>query len=416
MAIEVNSQDRTRDVAGVSDVTGPGAGTGADLDAVEAAKDTVSDADVDAALADDGVVDVDTYEGVDEAGAVHTVSDARLAELSEQTSWNFQEGFDLQTALSERGHDVGPLDGYVGEKTLTGLADYDATRRKETVPAQAEVQGPYQTPDSRIEELVGQESRTEAETLELQTALENRGYELGPLDGVEGPRTRSAMSAYTTDRENAAKASEILDTMGIPTVPEVTSEVLPPATVPDINANEFRGGMADLAVADDGVMAAAMAATGGANGLSQTLDQLSQDAIHPNDNFALWDLNTKQADVVAGRGVVPYEGTGAELATDFRNAVATYMEDPSRRQTNIRALNELLVSTSPEQRAAAAAADPALFTDLGQGLLRSSPEYASVVGKLTSGHDISLDDALMAIEDSIDGHLSPDRMRLGPDQ
>jgi len=47
--------------------------------------------------------------------------------------------------------------------------------------------------------LLAESSFSEGTAGKVQQALNDRGYEAGPVDGVPGPKTRSAISAFQKD-------------------------------------------------------------------------------------------------------------------------------------------------------------------------------------------------------------------------
>ena len=124
-----------------------------------------------------------------------------------------------QQRLRERGYYSGPVDGVMGPNTEAALRAYQRDQR-------LSVTGKLDSPTTRalISETgvaAGRTVGTSAPTIDIRTAqreLKGRGYYSGPVDGVIGAATESALRAYQRDR--GLKVTGRLDS---PTVRGLTS-------------------------------------------------------------------------------------------------------------------------------------------------------------------------------------------------
>ncbi len=96
-----------------------------------------------------------------------------------------------QEALKGKGRDPGPIDGVLGPRTVAALNDYQKAEGLATTGRL----------DAKTLESLGiqvpPEPRLRADRVrELQQALAERGYDPGPVDGVMGTRTRTALRKY----------------------------------------------------------------------------------------------------------------------------------------------------------------------------------------------------------------------------
>jgi lytic murein transglycosylase len=100
---------------------------------------------------------------------------------------------ELQTGLNALGHDVGGVDGVIGNGTRRGLRGFQATRGliADGFPTYAMLEQVRLARGEEADLSLGRE-----ETLELQRLLGRLGYAVGRPDGVAGARTRAAIVAF----------------------------------------------------------------------------------------------------------------------------------------------------------------------------------------------------------------------------
>jgi peptidoglycan hydrolase-like protein with peptidoglycan-binding domain len=96
-----------------------------------------------------------------------------------------------QEALKNKGRDPGPIDGVLGPRTVAAL---DAYQKAEGLATTGRL-------DAKTLESLGvkvlPEPQLRADRVrELQQALAERGYDPGPVDGVMGTQTRTALRKY----------------------------------------------------------------------------------------------------------------------------------------------------------------------------------------------------------------------------
>ena len=90
----------------------------------------------------------------------------------------------LQWALKDLGFDPGPADGIARNKTKVALERLQAGCAQVTPVIENASDGEGSTP---------QKSYTRAETFRMQAELRRAGFNVGPLDGIYGSRTRAVM-------------------------------------------------------------------------------------------------------------------------------------------------------------------------------------------------------------------------------
>lgn len=112
----------------------------------------------------------------------------------------------VQRQLSQRGYQAGPADGIMGENTQaallnfqrdqglsqTGQIDQQTLAALDTGPSMSAQQ--YRPQQQSVASVKPSESVRSA-----QQELNRRGYEAGPEDGISGPRTRQAVTAFQRD-------------------------------------------------------------------------------------------------------------------------------------------------------------------------------------------------------------------------
>src|SRR5262245_14646809 len=100
-----------------------------------------------------------------------------------------------QQRLKDRGYYTGPVDGVIGPRTAAALRAYQRDRG-----LRATGQLDSQTA-SALNETTNATTMTPAvDVRTAQRQLKERGYYTGPVDGVVGPATESALRAYQRDR------------------------------------------------------------------------------------------------------------------------------------------------------------------------------------------------------------------------
>jgi peptidoglycan hydrolase-like protein with peptidoglycan-binding domain len=119
------------------------------------------------------------------------VSAAEVKTSSPDGKLNRQTIRQAQEALKSKGRDPGPIDGVLGARTVAALNDYQ----------KAEGLTPTGKLDTKTLESLGIQAlpapRLRADHVrELQQALAERGYDPGPVDGVMGTQTKTALRKY----------------------------------------------------------------------------------------------------------------------------------------------------------------------------------------------------------------------------
>lgn len=171
----------------------------------------------------DGIVGSNTRAAIERAEAAYEgqplVSDDRFSGLMGQTEWTRAEGRELQTGLNERGFEAGAVDGIVGNNTRAAMdrareagaveagAVEPAAVAVEGTPTDAAVSPDRDIPEPRFQELLAQQTWTRPEARDLQTGLNERGFDVGPVDGIVGTNTRAGIEAARTARDEAAAAA-----------------------------------------------------------------------------------------------------------------------------------------------------------------------------------------------------------------
>ena len=108
----------------------------------------------------------------------------------------------VQLRLKDAGFDPGPVDGIHGARTQRALAalssgctmlrDFSfSPGSKKSAAKNSEPPVSVEIPDSQSAERPGRDA-----VKSLQTQLRDAGFDPGPIDGVMGPRTRSALQKY----------------------------------------------------------------------------------------------------------------------------------------------------------------------------------------------------------------------------
>jgi peptidoglycan hydrolase-like protein with peptidoglycan-binding domain len=101
-----------------------------------------------------------------------------------------------QTLLTFLGHDPGPLDGRPGPRTQSAISEFQRSRGSgPTGEADAGLLAALETETKRAFE-----RNRIAETRLVQQMLALRGFDPGALDGLSGPRTRAAITAFQQAR------------------------------------------------------------------------------------------------------------------------------------------------------------------------------------------------------------------------
>ena len=141
----------------------------------------------------------------------------------------------VQRQLSQRGYDPGAADGVMGDSTQTALRKF---QRDQGLNASGQIdqqtlaalgvsggsaqQGMSQQRTMRQEEYgpttrrMGSQQQSMASGMDRETVrnvqaqLDQRGYEVGPIDGIYGPRTRQAVTAFQRD-ENLRASGRVDD-------------------------------------------------------------------------------------------------------------------------------------------------------------------------------------------------------------
>ena len=106
-----------------------------------------------------------------------------------------------QSRLKDRGYYSGPIDGVLGPNTQAALRAY---QRDKGLSVTATLDAP--TRGALLSDTTTAAARTVpswATTMDVRSAqkeLKDRGYYSGPIDGVIGPATQTALRAYQRDR------------------------------------------------------------------------------------------------------------------------------------------------------------------------------------------------------------------------
>jgi len=122
---------------------------------------------------------------------------------------------EVQIVLDSLGYDAGTMDGRIGKKTRQAIKEFqesmglrstgyidkrtwmaveDVMRENETRDLKKdyniEVRSPY------LEKIYDSESKVGVTTRQIQTALQNAGFDIGTIDGKMGPRTQQAIKEF----------------------------------------------------------------------------------------------------------------------------------------------------------------------------------------------------------------------------
>lgn len=146
------------------------------------------------------------------AGGLSSGSGSVAAEVIVAYGSSGSSVVDLQTMLSRAGHTPGPIDGDFGPLTLGAVRSFQAAAGltgsgiidQATWDALA-----VASSDGDAPVIVVAYGARGPRVLDLQTRLDGLGHDPGPLDGIFGPMTRSAVTAFQSS--TALKASGIVD-------------------------------------------------------------------------------------------------------------------------------------------------------------------------------------------------------------
>lgn len=97
-----------------------------------------------------------------------------------------------QQELHKKGHDPGPHDGILGPRTQTAIKNY---QQAEGLPVTSLLDQPTAKQLGLREE---RRRATPERIREVQKALVETGHNPGPIDGVLGPRTKTALRQYAS--------------------------------------------------------------------------------------------------------------------------------------------------------------------------------------------------------------------------
>lgn len=118
----------------------------------------------------------------------------------------------IQEKLAQKGYNPGPIDGVVGAGTREAIRAYqrDADLPVDGVPTDSLLDHlTFVAPrDAASGALKRQAATPSAFMREVQTALQARGYDPGPIDGVMGYRTRAAVRRFQNDH-NLSPTGEV---------------------------------------------------------------------------------------------------------------------------------------------------------------------------------------------------------------
>ncbi|MEX1107711.1 MAG: peptidoglycan-binding protein [Dongiaceae bacterium] len=101
----------------------------------------------------------------------------------------------VEQALDVRGYEVGPIDGTVTAQTTSAVRTYQSDAG---LSVDGRIDGYLLTQLEKGQANLDGMTRTQL-VQSIQTALNQRGYTVGPADGVFGPSTRRAILVYQTD-------------------------------------------------------------------------------------------------------------------------------------------------------------------------------------------------------------------------
>ena len=101
----------------------------------------------------------------------------------------------VEQALDVRGYEVGPIDGTVTTQTTSAVRTYQSDAG---LTVDGRIDGNLLTQLEKGQANLDGMTRTQL-VQSIQTALNQRGYTVGPADGVFGPSTRRAILVYQTD-------------------------------------------------------------------------------------------------------------------------------------------------------------------------------------------------------------------------
>jgi len=97
----------------------------------------------------------------------------------------------LQTALAKLGYNSGPIDGIFGPKTQTAVKSFQ--KAKGLVVDGIVGNNTWAAIDKALLLKIGS---TGAAVKYLQTVLAKLGYNPGPIDGIFGPKTQTAVKSF----------------------------------------------------------------------------------------------------------------------------------------------------------------------------------------------------------------------------
>ncbi len=123
---------------------------------------------------------------------------------------------ELQGMLAKSGHDPGPIDGAFGRLTLSAVRSFQAaaglsgtgTVDQATWDALVVLSGGS---TGEVPTIVISYGTRGASVLDLQTMLDGLGHAPGPLDGIFGPMTRSAVAGFQAGSDLSGSGSGIVD-------------------------------------------------------------------------------------------------------------------------------------------------------------------------------------------------------------
>lgn len=128
-------------------------------------------------------------------GAAATTPAAQLTQATAGTEAAIVRG--VQRALAAHGYPAGPLDGVAGPQTRAAVRAYQQDAGLE-VDGEADRQLLDHIKFS-LPKVYSFGAPVTGAVLDVQRALAERGYYLGPQDGVAGPATASALRRFRTD-------------------------------------------------------------------------------------------------------------------------------------------------------------------------------------------------------------------------
>lgn len=188
-----------------------------------------------------GLTEFRSANGLNPQGRPYQISEERGQQLLARSNEEWanaprSEVVDLQTFLDERGYDLGQW-GVDGDFGSTTAAAADAARAERTMGPPAPENVTRAVSDERGAELLGLpdshwESASQAEVTELQTYLDERGFDLGRW-GVDGDFGGATQSALEQARQAQAAAPQ-------PAAPTETPEAAPNAAPGGLQVPEER--------------------------------------------------------------------------------------------------------------------------------------------------------------------------------